>query len=88
MTFQTLKAKLSNILKDIFIVCLAVAFVFWMDKVYQQELQIKLQQREEHPMCKDKPNKTAWVAYRNGEARCFLESDNYPHRAMGSNIDD
>ena len=78
--------KLSKL--DFLVIGLSVAFCWQMNKVYQQELQLSLLQRESHIMCKDKPNKTAWVAYRNGEARCFLESDNYPYRAVGMNIDE
>ena len=42
---------------------------------------------EKHWLCKDTKHQTAWVARRDGELRCFLEGDNYPHRAWGRNID-
>lgn len=79
---------MSQILIDTLLVCLAVAFVWQTFRVDQLQQQNEMLQQGSHSLCKDKPSKTAWVAYRKGEARCFLESDNYPHRAMGSNIDD
>ena len=88
VTSLTLKVKLSNRIVILLSVVFVIGFYCWGYWVYQQEVQLQRKQREIHYMCKDKPNKTAWVAYRNGEARCFLENDNYPHRAVGMNIDE
>ena len=55
--------------------------------VYQQELTILKQQSLTHPLCKDTKSYTAWLARKDGEFRCFLEHNEYPHRAKGSNID-
>ena len=61
--------------------------LFFGHKVYQQEIGLFKEQMEEHSLCKDTKNKTAWVARRQGELRCFLENDDFPHRAWGSNIE-
>lgn len=74
-------------LTDITFIIVAVAFCLLTHEVYQQELQLKILQRESHPLCKDTQTQTAWVAYRNGEARCFLEYDEFPHKAKGFSIE-
>ena len=61
--------------------------LFFGNKIYRQEVELLKEQMEEHSLCKDTKNKTAWVARRQGEIRCFLENDDYPHRAWGSNIE-
>lgn len=35
--------------------------------------------------CKDRKFHTGWIAWRNGEVRCFQESTQWPHRAKGMN---
>lgn len=55
--------------------------------VYQQKHKLELTAREFHPLCQDTPTKEAWVAYKNGIPRCFLESNRWPNRAHGSNIE-
>ncbi len=59
-----------------------------LERVYQQRLETALVEKEKHPLCKDTATKTAYVAYRDGVPRCFLEHNTYPHRASGSNIDE
>ena len=46
----------------------------------QQVIPTQFKQNE---YCRDTKTQTAWVAYRNGEYRCFLEYNEYPHRARG-----
>lgn len=36
--------------------------------------------------CTDSQNRRGWLAFRGGEARCFHEHSEYPHRARGSHI--
>ena len=57
-------------------------------RVYQLELERHLTEQETHSLCKDSKSHTAWVARKNGESRCFMEHNEYPHRAKGSNIDE
>jgi len=83
MTSLTLMPKLT----DLVLVIITVAFCWLTHTVYQQELQLQVMQRESHPLCKDTKTQTAWVSYRDGEARCFLEYDEYPHKAKGYNIE-
>jgi len=64
-----------------------VSMFFVGVKVYQQEMDIAKKEWEVHPLCKDTKARTAWVARKNGEVRCFLEQDEYPHRAKGSYLD-
>lgn len=37
--------------------------------------------------CHNTPTQTAWVAHKNGELRCFLEKNEYPHRVIASALD-
>lgn len=83
MTSLTLMPKLT----DLVLVIVTVAFCWLTHTVYQQELRLQILQRESHPLCKDTKTQTAWVSYRDGEARCFLEYDEYPHRAKGYSIE-
>lgn len=83
MTCQILMPKLT----DFLLVVVAVSFCWLIREVYQHELQLQIMQREVHPLCKDTPTQTAWVAYKNGEARCFLEYDDFPHKAKGYSIE-
>ena len=39
-------------------------------------------------LCHDTTTQVAYIAYKGKEARCFLESREYPHRAKGSFLDD
>jgi len=82
MTSQTLKLILTEIVLFLSICGIAYIVCDAHKKVYQQALI----NREVHPLCKDTPTKTAWVAYRDGVPRCFLENNGYPKRASGSNI--
>jgi hypothetical protein len=75
--------KLTNLVLFLILVA-GCCIVPW---VYQQELQERLMQREVNPLCKDTKTQTAWVAYKNGEARCFLEYDDFPHKAKGYSIE-
>ena len=43
-------------------------------------------ERERSIECGDTPNRTGWLAVREGEFRCFLEHTEYPHRAKGAFI--
>jgi hypothetical protein len=83
MTSLTLKQTLTNIALIAAVCGIAYSICSTHELVYQQ----KVKQQEVHPLCKDTPTKTAWVAYRDGVPRCFLENNMYPHRATGSNID-
>lgn len=56
--------------------------------VYQQEVSKRIQEREYNPLCKDTPTHTAWLAWNKGEPRCFMEQNDYPHRAKGSNVNE
>jgi hypothetical protein len=82
MTCLILMQKLT----DLLLVVVVVSFCCITHTVYQHELQLQILQRESHPLCKDTPTQTAWVSYRDGEARCFLEYDDFPHRAKGYSI--
>jgi len=42
---------------------------------------------EQHTLCFDTKKEYAWVAYKDGQIRCFLEHKEYPHRARGSFIE-
>jgi hypothetical protein len=42
---------------------------------------------EWHGNCIDDKQRTAWIAKRGKEYRCFHEYKEYPHRARGSAID-
>ena len=42
---------------------------------------------EEHPLCYDSKTQDAWIAYKRGEIRCFMEHKEYPHKSKGYNID-
>jgi len=56
-------------------------------QVYQTELAKAVKERESHDLCHDTPTQLAWVSYRDGEARCFLEYKEYPHRVKAGNLD-
>lgn len=56
-------------------------------QVYQRQIELEKATWEEHPLCKDTRNKTAWIAHRSGELRCFLESDDFPYKAIGTNVE-
>ena len=60
----------------------------YLYKVYQHETTRYKQEIEQHHLCKDTRTHTAWLARKDGEIRCFLEQDDYPHRAKGTHIDD
>lgn len=77
-----------NKLSNVIIVCLLGAVAYEAYDLHQKKLQMELTFRETHPLCKDTPTKTAWVAYKNGEPRCFLENNSYPHKITGSNINE
>lgn len=42
---------------------------------------------EQSDLCYDTHKYEAWVARKNGEARCFMEYKEYPHRVKASYID-
>jgi len=42
---------------------------------------------EQTDFCYDTPSYEAWVATKNGFARCFFEQRSYPHRVKASHID-
>jgi len=84
--FQTLK-KLSKVVISVLVL---VSFYFAVSlgiRVYQTELGKAIKARESHDLCHDTPKQLAWVAYRDGEARCFLEGREYPHRIKAGNLD-
>lgn len=43
---------------------------------------------EQHQLCYDTDTYDAWVAYKAGEMRCFMEWRSYPHKIKGSVIDE
>lgn len=69
------------------LVCSAFLTFQGIDWVYQTELAKTLKDHESHDLCHDTPTQIAWVAYRNGEARCFLEYKEFPHKAKGSSLE-
>lgn len=83
-TCLILKQKLINFLLIATVCVISYSICNTHELVYQQ----KLKQQETHPLCQDTPTKTAWVAYKDGVPRCFLENNKWPHKATGSNIDD
>jgi len=76
-----------KLIEAVLTILLLGSIVYTTGWVYQQKHNIELADRETHPLCKDTPTKTAWVAYKNGKPRCFLENNKWPNRAHGSNID-
>jgi len=56
-------------------------------QVYHTELNEALKARESHDLCHNTPTQLAWVAYKAGEVRCFLEGREYPHRIKAGNLD-
>ena len=64
-----------------------MGFMYGYHLVYQQELHNKIKALEQHDLCYDTPKEEAWVAYKNGEARCFREQKEYPHRVKASYLD-
>lgn len=66
---------------------LVVILALVIKQVYQQELANAKQALESHDLCHATPTQEAWVAYKDGEARCFLIHKEYPHRISGGQID-
>lgn len=58
-----------------------------INQVYHTELAKELQARESHDLCHNTPKQEAWVAYKDGESRCFLIYKEYPHKITGGYID-
>ena len=56
-------------------------------QVYQTELAKELKARESHDLCHDTSTQIAWVAYKDGEARCFLEYKEFPYKIKAGNLD-
>lgn len=85
MTFQiSVKLRLSKVLGVLGFVTGVVALTC---QVYQTELAKDIKARESHDLCHDTPTQYAWVAYRDKEARCFLEYKEFPHKSKGFNLD-
>ena len=85
MTFQiSVKLKLSKLL---LVLAVPLGSAYAIGQVYQTELAKELKQRESHDLCHDTPTQLAWVAYRDGEARCFLEYKEFPHKIKAGNLD-
>jgi hypothetical protein len=64
-----------------------MGFMYGYHRVYQHEIIAAQKARESHDLCHNTPTEIAWVAYKDGEARCFLENKEYPHRVKGAYID-
>ena len=64
-----------------------IGVVALTSQVYHTELAKELKERESHDLCHDTPTQLAWVAYRSGETRCFLEYKEFPHKSKGFNLD-
>lgn len=79
-----MKLKLSKLL---LILAIPLGSAYAIGQVYQTELAKELKQRESHDLCHDTPTQIAWVAYRKGEARCFLEYKEFPHKIKQGNLD-
>lgn len=47
----------------------------------------EVHETEQHDDCHDTKTHEAWIAKKNGELRCFLESRQYPHRVRGTYLD-
>ena len=78
-----LKQKLT----DLLVICVALGYCYGSYVVYQQETKAYKKQLESHDLCHDTPTQLAWVAYKNGEVRCFLEYREYPHKIKAGNLD-
>lgn len=42
---------------------------------------------EQNDFCRSTKQVEAWIARKDGEVRCFLESRKYPHRVRAANLD-
>ena len=62
------------------LVQLAALFVAFHYGRYLERTTVPQYYATEHPLCKGSDREEAWVAYKNGQLRCFKESLNYPHR--------
>ena len=76
--------KLSKLL---LLLAIPLGSAYAIGQVYQTELASELKARESHDLCHDTPTQYAWVAYRNGETRCFLEYKEFPHKIQAGNLD-
>lgn len=47
----------------------------------------KDQPTESHENCHDSVTHEAWIARKNGQARCFLEGRAFPHKVKAGNFD-
>ena len=85
MIFQiSVKLKLSK-----FLGVLGFLLGSWAvtSQVYQTEFAKDIKARESHDLCHDTPTQIAWVAYKDGEARCFMEYKEFPHKIHAGNLD-
>jgi hypothetical protein len=83
-TFQILL----KLIKLLLLLAIPLGSAYAIGQVYQTELAREIRARESHDLCHDTNTQTAWVAYRNGEARCFLEYKEFPHKVKAAYLDE
>jgi hypothetical protein len=77
-----------KLIKLLLVLAVPLGSAYAIGQVYQTELATEIKARESHDLCHDTPTQTAWVAYRKGEVRCFLEYKEFPHKVKASYIDE
>jgi hypothetical protein len=78
---------LQKLIKLLLVLAIPLGSAYAIGQVYQTELAKELEARESHDLCHDTPTQVAWVAYRKGEVRCFMEYKEFPHKTIASNIE-
>jgi hypothetical protein len=78
---------LLKLIKLLLILSIPLGSAYALGTVYQTELAKELESRESHDLCHDTPTQIAWVAYRKGEVRCFMEYKEFPHKVKAAYLD-
>jgi len=87
-TFLTLLITNSQALIKTFFELFVVLGLCWgAFSLGELSAQASITALEQTDHCYDTRSHEAWIATKNGEARCFMEQRSYPHRVRASHLD-